>query len=658
MAIGYLMIQTRIANDAIPLEGVQIRILDDQGNRIYDLTTDENGETPMISLETVDASLSLDPNYAGTPYVGYDVLAQLQGFQSLYVAGIPIYEMQTAILPLTLIPMQELQRGGEVMRITLEKPAASRQGPHLQQRPIAEPYVLRQVVIPNRITVHLGNPTSSASNVQVSFPDYVKNVASSEIYPTWPDASLRANIYAIITFALNRIFTEWYRGQGYNFDITNSTAYDQAFVYGRPIYESINTIVDEIFNEYVKRPGQNAPYFTSFCNGTTVTCSGLSQWGTVTLAQQGRTPLQILRSYYPNDVEIAQAEAITDAVSSYPGTPLRVGSTGLDVQTIQTYLNRIRKNYPAIPAITDEEGVFGSSTQAAVRTFQNIFNLGADGIVGKATWYKISQIYIAVTRLAELDSEGTSLGIGTVPPSTVLRQGSSGNDVLTLQHILNVISEFYPNIPGVSQDGIFGSSTRQSVIAFQQMMQLSADGIVGAATWQALYDTYLGILGNVPSTNPDTGYIEYTVRAGDTLWELARRYGTTVDAIKRLNGLTSDILSIGQILKIPTSETSAYFEYTVRAGDTLWELARRFGTTVDAIKSLNGLIGDALYIGQVLKIPTSTMPSYFEYTVRAGDTLWELARRFGTTVDAIKSLNGLTSDTLSIGQVLLIPSGS
>lgn len=658
MAIGYLLIQTRIANDAVPLEGVQIRILDDQGNRIYDLTTDENGETPMISLETVDASLSLDPNYAGTPYIGYDVFAQAQGFQSLYIEGIPIYDGQTAILPITLIPMQELQRSGEVMRITLEKPAASRQEPHLQQRPIAEPYVLRQVVIPNRITVHLGSPASSASNVQVSFPDYVKNVASSEIYPTWPDASLRANIYAIITFALNRIFTEWYRAQGYNFDITNSTAYDQAFVYGRPIYESINNIVDEIFNEYVRRQGQNVPYFTSFCNGTTVTCSGLSQWGTVTLAQQGLTPLQILRSYYPNDVEIAQAAAITDAVSSYPGTPLRVGSTGLDVQTIQTYLNRIRKNYPAIPAITDEEGVFGSSTQAAVRTFQNIFNLGTDGIVGKATWYKISQVYIAVTRLAELDSEGTSLGIGTVPPSTVLRQGSSGNDVLTLQYILNVISEFYPNIPSVTQDGVFGSSTRQAVIAFQQMMQLSPDGIVGAATWQALYDTYLGILGNVPSINPDTGYVEYTVRAGDTLWELSRRYGTTVDAIKRLNGLTSDILYIGQVLKIPTSETSSYFEYTVRAGDTLWELSRRYGTTVDAIKSLNGLTSDALYIGQVLKIPTSTMPSYFEYTVRAGDTLWELAQRFGTTVDEIKSLNGLTSDSLSIGQVLLIPSGA
>lgn len=661
MAIGYLRIQARVASDAIPLEGAQVRVLDDQGQRVYDLITDENGETPMVSLETVEAGLSLDPNYSGTPYIGYDVLAQLEGFESLYIEGVPIYEGETAILPLTLIPMQEeqMQRSTDITRIAIEKPAASRSEPRFQQEPVAEPRVLRQVVIPGTITVHLGTPASSASNVRVTFPDYVKNVASSEIYPTWPDASLRANIYVIITFALNRIFTEWYRSQGYDFDITNSTAYDQAFVYGRPIYESINTIVDEIFNEYVRRQGQNAPYFTSFCNGTTVTCSGLSQWGTVTLAGQGRTPLQILRYYYPNDVEIAEASAITDVLSSYPGTPLRVGGTGLDVQTIQTYLDRIRRNYPAIPMITDNEGVYGSSTEAAVRKFQSIFNLEADGIVGKSTWYRISQIYTAVSRLAELDSEGTSLGIGTVPPNTVLRQGSRGNDVLTLQFILNVISEFYPNIPRVTQDGIFGSATQQAVITFQQMMQLSPDGIVGAATWQALYDVYLGIGQNVPSTNPDSDYFEYTVRAGDTLWLLAQRYGTTVDAIKRLNGLSSDALSIGQVLKIPTSAAqSSYFEYTVRSGDTLWQLARRYGTTVDAIKSLNGLSSDALSIGQVLKIPTSdTEPPYFEYTVRSGDTLWLIARRYGTTVDAIKSLNGLSSDALSIGQVLLIPDG-
>lgn len=397
-----------------------------------------------------------------------------------------------------------------------------------------------------------------------------------------------------------------YRSQGYNFDITNSTAYDQAFVYGRAVYESISRIVDEIFNEYVRRQGQTAPYFTSFCNGTTTTCSGLSQWGTVTLAQQGRTPLQILRAYYPDDVEIAETDIIANVPSSYPGTPLRLGSTGLDVQTIQTYLNRIRKNYPAIPLITDAAGTFGDSTRAAVTKFQSIFRLAADGIVGKATWYKISQLYTGVTRLAELDSEGTNLGIGTVPPSSVLRQGSRGADVITLQYLLDLIAEFYPGIPGVIQDGIFGEATRQSVIAFQQTKGLVPDGVVGAGTWRALYEAYRGIEDYVPQPGPgtDSSVIEYTVRSGDTLWLLAQRYGTTVAEIQRLNNLTGDMLNIGQVLKIPTGQTNAYFEYTVRPGDTLWLLGQRFGTTADAIKKLNGLTGDMLNVGQVLRIPS------------------------------------------------------
>lgn len=395
-----------------------------------------------------------------------------------------------------------------------------------------------------------------------------------------------------------------YRNQGYSFDITNSTAYDQYFIYGRPIYESISRIVDDIFNEYVRRQGQLAPYFTSFCNGTTVSCQGMSQWGTVTLADRGYTPLQILRSYYPNDIEIVQSNIITNVLSSYPGTSLKQGSSGLDVQTIQTWLNRIRRNYPAIPAITDAAGNFGSSTRAAVIKFQSIFNLTPDGIVGKSTWYKISRLYTAVTRLAELDSEGTTLGIGTVPPSSVLRQGSRSPDVITLQYLLNIISEYYPGIPAPAQDGIFGSGTRQSVIAFQQIMGLQADGIVGALTWKALYDAYLGIVQNIPSQKPETGTSTYVVQAGDSLWLIAQRYQTTVDAIKRLNGLTSDLINVGQILKIPSSQMEPYIEYTVRSGDTLWLLSRRYNTTVDAIKKANGLTSDLLNIGQVLKIPT------------------------------------------------------
>lgn len=610
MAIGYLLIQTRTAHDAVPLSGVQVRITDMDSNILYELTTDENGETPVIALNTIDKSFSQTPYYNGLPFTSYSVLAKNPGFNSLFVSDIPIYDGETAVLPVVLTPMQQTQRQSVTQTISIGKPAVAMRDTSEQEGTYMEPRILRQVVIPNPITVHLGTPSSNAKNVQVSFPEYVKNVASSEIYPTWPQNSLTANIYAIITFALNRIYTEWYRSRGHNFDITNSTAYDQYFVEGRPIYSSISRIVDDIFNEYVRRQGHIAPYFTSFCNGTTATCQGLSQWGTVTLAEQGLTPIQILRSYYPDDVEIAETEVVTGILSSYPGTPLRVGSTGLDVQTIQTYLNRIRRNYPAIPAITDDEGVFQDSTRAAVTKFQNIFNLTPDGIVGKSTWYKISSLYTAVARLAELDSEGGSIGIGTVPPGSILRQGSSGPDVITLQYLLDLISEYYPEIPGLAQDGIFGSGTRQSVIAFQKTMSLNADGIVGPLTWKALYDTYRGIIQNVPSQKPDgnpneTDTFQYTVQPGDTLWLLSRRYGTTVEAIRRLNGLTSDILYIGQVIRIPVSSTGGYREYIVQAGDSLWLLSRRFGTTVEAIMQLNGLTSDLIDVGQVLKIPLS-----------------------------------------------------
>ncbi len=553
MAIGYLTIQARTAHDAVPLNGVQIKISDRFGNMLYELTTDESGETMKIPLETVSRDFSVNQYFFGTPYFSYNVLAQASGFNSIYVSDLPIYENETAILPVTLIPMQNAQRTPVLSEITIGKPAVAMNGQRGQAGPASSGYVLRQVVIPDPITVHLGTPSSSASNVRVSFLDYVKNVASSEIYPTWPDAALRANIYAIITFALNRVYTEWYRSRGYSFDITNSTAYDQYFVPGRAIYESVSRIADEIFNEYAKRPGQSNPYFTSFCNGTTATCQGLSQWGTVTLANQGKTPLQILRSYYPKDLEIAETNIIASSVSSYPGTPLRQGSRGLNVQTIQTYLNRIRKNYPAIPVITDESGVFGKSTEAAVKKFQSVFNLASDGIVGKSTWYKISSLYTAVTRLAELNSEGTNLGIGTIPPDATLRQGSRGQDVITLQYLLNVISQYYPSVPAPAQDGIFGSQTAQAVIAFQKAMRLSADGIVGTNTWNALYEAYQGILENVPSQKPENGTITYLVQPGDTLWAISRKYNTTVDAIKSLNNLTGNLIDVGQILKIPKS---------------------------------------------------------------------------------------------------------
>ncbi len=345
-------------------------------------------------------------------------------------------------------------------------------------------------VIPQDITVHLGAPSSNAQNVTVNFVDYIKNVASSEIYPTWPEDALRANIYAIISFALNRIYTEWYPSRGYNFDITNSTAVDQAFVPNREIYENISLIVDDIFNDYVVRQGEIQPLFTQFCNGTTSTCAGLSQWGTVDLARAGLTPYEILQSYYGTDIGIVENAPIADIDESYPGVPLRVGDSGNNVQIIQTELNRIAQNYPAIPRIEDANGVFGLDTEEAVRTFQQIFNLSQTGEVDKSTWYRIKQYYVGVKSLAELVSEGVSISEAQVPFSTQLREGSQGIGVRTIQYYLNILAYFNQNLSSVPLNGIYGPETTNAVRVFQQYYGLPVTGVVNTATWNVLNRIY------------------------------------------------------------------------------------------------------------------------------------------------------------------------
>ena len=346
--------------------------------------------------------------------------------------------------------------------------------------------------IPQNITVHLGPPDSRAANVTVPFSDYVKNVASSEIYPTWDEAALRANIYAIVSFALNRIYTEFYRSRGYDFDITNSTAIDQFFVNGRSYFDNVARIVDELFNDYLRRPGFVEPLAAKFCNGTTVTCEGLSQWGSQNLASQGYTSTQILRTYYGN-VEIVNNAPIRGIASSYPGTPLRRGSSGPNVVVIQVELNRISQNYPAIPKLSPVDGIFGSRTEASVRAFQQIFDLTVDGIVGKATWYALVRLYTAVTRLSELRSQGQRFySISWEYPNSP-QLGSTGEKVRHLQYMLAVIAEYIPEIPPLNVDGIFGRNTLDSVLAAQRYFGLPETGIVNAATWEEIYDQYSGI---------------------------------------------------------------------------------------------------------------------------------------------------------------------
>lgn len=351
--------------------------------------------------------------------------------------------------------------------------------------------------VPENIVVHLGAPSSDAPNVTVSFPDYIKNVASSEIFPTWPESALRANILAQISFALNRIYTEWYPSRGYAFDITNNTAFDQSFVQGRDIFDNISLLVDELFNDYVRRQGSIEPYFTQYCNGTTSTCDGLSQWGTVELANQGLNSVEILQSFYGDDIEIVADAPVRNNQPSYPGTPLRVGSTGNDVLTKQIQLNRISRNYPAIPKIDTVDGVFGTATEDAVVAFQEIFGLTPDGIIGKETWYRIAFLYNSVKRLAELDSEGIALEDIRKQFSEQLQLGDTGDEVRVIQYFLAVVGTFNDAVPSVPINGTFDETTQNAVIAFQQYAGLTPDGIVGEETWDQLYDAYRGIVATI-----------------------------------------------------------------------------------------------------------------------------------------------------------------
>ena len=350
--------------------------------------------------------------------------------------------------------------------------------------------------IPQSITVHLGPPDSNAQNVTLPFSQYIKNVASSEIYPTWNESAIYANIYAQISYALNRVYTNFYRSRGYDFDITSSTAYDQKFINGRTIFENISRIVDNIFTTYIRRIGNIEPLAAKYCNGTTVTCNGLSQWGSEYLARQGYNSIGILKYYYGDDIELVENTPITDIQTLYPGYPIRRGDSGDAVTVIQREINTISRNYPAIPRV-DVDGVFGESTERAVRTFQEIFDLTPDGVVGQATWNKLVMLYTGLLRLSELDSVGVTIFGSSLDFPGALRLGDENDYVATLQYFLSVISEFYDTVPSVPITGYFGEFTRDSVIGFQRTAGIVPDGIVGRRTWEELYRYYDGVRNTV-----------------------------------------------------------------------------------------------------------------------------------------------------------------
>lgn len=357
---------------------------------------------------------------------------------------------------------------------------------------------IRSPIIPTEIIVHLGAPDEAARNISIPFIEYIKNVASGEIYPNWPLDSIKANILAQISFALNRIYNEWYPSKGYDFDITNSPAYDQSFVENRQFFETISQVVDEFFNDYIVKDGQVQPYFAMYCDGKNVTCDGLSQWGTVMLANQGLGPLEILRSYYDN-IKIVYNAPVGDEIRTYPLFPVELGTSGDFVRTINIQLNRIGQNYPAIPIIINNSPYFTVETERAVKKFQEIFDLPVNGVVDKATWYKIKYVYNAVKKIADLYSEGISIDEASLIFKRQLELGDTGQYINTLNYLINVVSYFDSSIPFLDLTGdVFTEDTKQVVIAFQNKYDLPATGVVNARTWAALREAYRQTLKNIP----------------------------------------------------------------------------------------------------------------------------------------------------------------
>lgn len=352
-------------------------------------------------------------------------------------------------------------------------------------------------IIPEEIVVHLGAPDSEAMNVTESFANYIKNVASSEIYPTWPEEALRANILAQISVALNRYYTGFYRNKGYDFDITSSPAYDQTYVYQRDIYSNISQIVDEIFNSYIRRDGNIEPLFAEFCDGVEVSCNGLEQWGSVRLAEDGLDYLSILKRYYGNDIGIVENVPVGDSPALAPSVTLREGDTGLDVELLQRRLNRISANFPGIPKIYPVDGFFDSNTTESVKKFQEVFNLTPDGLVGRATWNSIQAIYNAVKKLYTVSSEGLTVEDLSTRYTSELGPGSTGDGVLTIQYYLSYIALFVQSVLSAGFDGSYGPVTEASVRSFQKTYGLPETGTVNRETFDRIESVYQSFIAEI-----------------------------------------------------------------------------------------------------------------------------------------------------------------
>ena len=487
-----------------PIQNASIAVIGD--NRAYTGRTDSMGEA-RFTLPTPPKESGYDPSSPLRPYSVFSVRVTAEGYVPVTVLGEQIFPESITVQDIEMPTPEEFPEMSEKRTVI---PEHERYIGGMTANPSVtaatyEPEI-RYPTVPETITVHLGTPNSGSENVTVPFIDYIKNVASSEIYPTWPDPSLRANIIAQVSLALNRIYTEWYRSQGYNFDITSSTAYDQAFVLDRGIFDNISDIVDELFTNYLARDGFVQPLFTEYCDGSSVTCAGMSQWGTVTLARRGYDPLRILQYYYGDDTFIAEAQVQESIPESFAGN-LRPGDTNASVATLQRRLDRIAINYPQIPFILKANGLYGDRTEASVRTFQRVFGLNQTGIVDRETWYRILYVYNAVKKLAELNSEGERIENDSFPRN--LSFGDRGTDVLRIQYYLLVISDAlsYLSVPQPVITGIYDTATQNTVRGFQQYYGLPVTGNIDEQTWNAIVKYYYDLENTLSTDRKYPGYL-------------------------------------------------------------------------------------------------------------------------------------------------------
>ena len=567
MPTGKLLLTLRSGRAALPAENCFIRVKDGDGNTVFEETVKatDSGISKEIETETPPMSYSLDEENTKQSYALLYVSVTPEHSYRMQINGIQVFENRKASLPVNLIPLPENTKDPQdAEKITYEipkhhlcqnlkkplkkeyirgvknvfsDPEAVKEEQKILQNENSEtsPKTVKNVYIPETITVHLGRPDSIAENVTVTFPDYIKNVACSEIYPTWPEEALKANILAQISIALNRVYTEWYRSKGYDFEITNSTAFDQAFVYGRNIFANVSEIVDGIFNNYIKRPLNVEPLFAQYCDGSTTTCPGLSQWGTVSLAKSGLDFEDILSFYY-GDIEIAETDDIRKIEESYRGVPLTLGSIGEEVLILQEQLNRIAINYPEIP-LTPTDSIFGRKTERSVMMFQKLFILPETGVADKATWYRISYIYTAVKRLSEITSEGQRASYREQKyPGNPIKTGSKGSEVQEIQFYLSRISFFNPSVQSPKLDGIFGRESQNAVKSFQNYYSLPETGFVNEITWNRIVEVYNGTSDNTD----EPGYIQEFMKYPGTVIKKGVSGGSVL-YMQRLLNVINDI---------------------------------------------------------------------------------------------------------------------